>query len=69
MYFGTFIDVNGDTLDTVHFPPAAKAFPFYGKGVYRIIGKLSVSYGYFSLEVEQQHKLPFADDVRLIDVD
>ncbi|MEN9700055.1 MAG: hypothetical protein RLZZ301_1253 [Bacteroidota bacterium] len=69
MYFGTFIDVNGDTLDTVHFPSAAKAYPFYGKGVYRIIGKLSVSYDYFSLEVEQQHKLPFADDVRLIDVD
>jgi len=31
MNFGTFVDVNGDFFDTVHFAPSLKAYPFNGK--------------------------------------
>ena len=31
MYFGTFLDRKGDFIDTVHFPPIAKKYPFTGK--------------------------------------
>jgi hypothetical protein len=32
MFFGTFLDRDGDFIDTVHFPPVATKFPFRGKG-------------------------------------
>lgn len=65
MYFGTFLDPFGDLLDTVHFPQIVARFPFYGKGVYRITGKITEEFSYFTLEVATLEKLPFAEDVRL----
>jgi DNA polymerase-3 subunit alpha len=64
MYFGTFIDSNGDILDTVHFPEIARRFPFYGKGIYRITGIISEEFGYFTIEVGQMEKQHFMEDVR-----
>ena len=64
MNFGTFIDYNGDTLDTVHFPEAVRKYPFVGKGIYRMKGRVTEEFGYYSLEVGQMEKLPFVDDVR-----
>jgi DNA polymerase-3 subunit alpha len=51
MYFGTFIDREGLWLDTVHFPPSAKAFPFNGPGTYYIKGKVVEEYDFLSIEV------------------
>ncbi|MFM7005723.1 MAG: DNA polymerase III subunit alpha [Flavobacteriales bacterium] len=65
MSFGTFLDPSGDFIDTVHFPEIATNFPFYGKGIYHIRGKITEEYAYFTLEVSYQEKLPFAEDVRL----
>lgn len=64
MYFGTFIDRNGDILDTVHFPEVSKKYPFYGKGVYRISGVVSEEFGYYSIEVGEMEKQHFMEDVR-----
>jgi DNA polymerase III alpha subunit len=67
MYFGTFIDRNGDILDTVHFPEVSKKYPFYGKGIYRITGVISEEFGYYTVEVGEMEKQHFMEDVRFSD--
>ena len=64
MYFGNFLDVNGDFLDTVHFPPVAAAFPFRGRGVYRIEGKVTEEFDCVNIEVESMEKLAIVEDPR-----
>lgn len=69
MYFGTFIDILGDTIDTVHFPEFARKFPFQGKGIYLLKGVITESFDYHSLEVGEMHKMRWMDDVRYRDID
>jgi DNA polymerase-3 subunit alpha len=57
MYFGTFLDINGYWIDTVHFPPSAAAYPFRGKGCYLLEGKVVEEFGFFSIEVDKMKKL------------
>lgn len=64
MHFGTFFDRNGMFFDTVHFPPVVKKFPFRGKGVYLLSGKVVEEFGFASLEVEKMEKLPMKKDPR-----
>src|SRR5690606_11948327 len=40
MKFGTFLDVNGDFFDTVHFSKSLKTYPLRGNGIYLIEGKV-----------------------------
>lgn len=61
MHFGTFIDLDGKWIDTVHFPPVAKAFPFTGPGCYHITGKLTEEYDFTSIEVEYMKRLPMVN--------
>jgi DNA polymerase-3 subunit alpha len=65
MNFGTFQDYAGSVFDTVHFPPSVKAYPFRGRGIYQLRGKVTQEFGYYSLEVMQQIKLKEVDDRRL----
>ncbi|MFN5441086.1 MAG: hypothetical protein ACK5AR_04460, partial [Flavobacteriia bacterium] len=65
MNFGTFLDPNGDFLDTVHFPQVVVDYPFYGKGIYRIEGRIASEYSYITLEVNALTKLAFKEDVRI----
>ncbi len=58
MYFGTFLDLQGYWIDTVHFPPSAKAFPFSGPGCYRLIGKVGSEFDFIYIEVSHQYRLP-----------
>lgn len=51
MSFGTFLDENGDWLDTVHFPESRNRFPFQGGGFYRITGKVVEEFDVYSVEV------------------
>ena len=67
MYFGTFLDREGYFIDTTHFPPVAEKFPFRGKGIYRITGKVVEEFGFYSLEVTALEKLPFIDDPRYVE--
>lgn len=64
MLFGHFYDPKGDLLDTVHFPPAAKRFPFHGIGVYELYGKVTEEFGYFTLEVNAMRRVNYIPDVR-----
>lgn len=67
MYFGTFIDVKGNPIDTVHFPIIAKKYPFRGRGVYRITGKVTQEFDCVSIEVSEMEKLAIIQDPRYAD--
>jgi DNA polymerase-3 subunit alpha len=58
MYFGTFIDQNGDWIDTIIFPPVAMKYPFTGPGSYVLHGKVMEEFGYLSLEIIWQKRIP-----------
>jgi DNA polymerase-3 subunit alpha len=64
MYFGTFLDRDGDFLDTVHFPPIATKYPFRGKGIYKIIGKVMVEFDCVTIEVSKLERLAIVEDPR-----
>ena len=64
MYFGTFLDRDGDFIDTVHFPPAAIKYPFRGKGIYAIIGKVLEEFDCINIEVSSMHRLAIIEDPR-----
>ena len=58
MWFGSFLDVEGNFFDTVHFPNTTKEYPFTGAGCYLIYGKVVEEYGFASIEVLKFAKLP-----------
>ena len=64
MHFGTFLDQDGEWVDTVHFPPVAKAYPFRGKGIYTFTGTVMEEFGVLSVEVESMKKEPYIPDPR-----
>lgn len=57
MHFGTWLDLDGRWLDTVHFPPSVKSYPFTGDGCYVITGKVSEEFEFVSIEVEKMQRL------------
>ncbi|WP_231582722.1 DNA polymerase III subunit alpha [Pedobacter sp. BMA] len=57
MWFGTFIDDQGDFFDTTHFPNTTPLYPFKGKGCYLILGKVVEDFGFPSIEVLKFAKL------------
>lgn len=67
MSFGTFIDREGNWVDTVHFPPSLAKYPFRGKGIYRIKGLVVNEFDFLSLEVNELEKVPFISDPRYTD--
>lgn len=67
MHFGTFIDYNGDFIDTVHFPQVAYKYPFRGRSVYRIFGKVIEEFDCINIEVKTMERLPMIEDPRYSD--
>jgi DNA polymerase-3 subunit alpha len=67
MYFGTFLDIKGEWLDTVHFPPSAKQFPFSGPGCYVMKGKATEEYDFVTLEVSEMRRMPMIDPEKIIE--
>ncbi|HHC78327.1 MAG TPA: DNA polymerase III subunit alpha, partial [Flavobacteriia bacterium] len=57
MHFGTFLDRDGDFIDTVHFPPVAAKYPFRGRGVYMITGKVVEEFNCITIEVNAMYRL------------
>jgi DNA polymerase-3 subunit alpha len=57
MYFGTFIDSNGDWVDSVHFPDTAQKYRLTGRGYYHMKGKVVEEFSVYSLEVSWLKKL------------
>ncbi|KPM48103.1 DNA polymerase III subunit alpha [Jiulongibacter sediminis] len=64
MQFGTFLDRTGHWIDTVHFPPVVKRFPFRGKGVYKLTGNVVAEFDFLCLEVSEMRKLDYLPDAR-----
>ncbi|WP_225036687.1 DNA polymerase III subunit alpha [Winogradskyella sp. SM1960] len=64
MHFGTFLDRDGDFLDTVHFPPIAAKYPFRGKGIYSIIGRVMLEFDCVTIEVSKMERLAIIEDPR-----
>lgn len=62
MWFGTFIDREGNFFDTTHFPNSSPVYPFRGKGCYLILGKVVLDFGVPSIEVIKFAKLPIKDN-------
>lgn len=58
MWFGNFLDVEGNAFDTVHFPNKTPFYPFRCAGCYLILGKVVEEFGFASLEVIKFAKLP-----------
>jgi len=64
MFFGTFMDLNGQFFDSVHFPLIAQKYKFKGLGVYLIRGKVSSDFGHLTLEAQYLMKVPYGKLVK-----
>jgi DNA polymerase-3 subunit alpha len=67
MFFGTFLDRQGEFIDTVHFPPVAKQFPVSGWGLFKITGRVMEEFGAITIEVESIIRMKLRSDPRLDD--
>lgn len=61
MRFGTWLDDEGQFFDSVHFPNSLEKYPFRGKGMYRIKGKIVEDFGFPSIEVYSMYKESIID--------
>lgn len=64
MYFGTWVDVNGDYFDTAHFPDCLERYPFQGGGCYLLLGTVEVDFHFPTITVMKMAKMPFIPDPR-----
>ncbi|MCB0547108.1 MAG: DNA polymerase III subunit alpha [Phaeodactylibacter sp.] len=64
MAFGCWLGQDGHFFDTTHFPEFLKAFPFRGKGIYKIEGKVVEEFGFPSMEVLRMERLAYRRDER-----
>jgi DNA polymerase-3 subunit alpha len=64
MFFGTFVDMFGNHIDTVHFPQTAEKYPFKGRGVYALTGTVVSEFDCVSIEIEKMEKLSIIQDSR-----
>ncbi len=64
MCFGTFVDIKGTAIDTVHFPKIAQKYPFRGIGVYKITGKVTEEFDCITINVSEMEKLAIVQDPR-----
>jgi DNA polymerase-3 subunit alpha/error-prone DNA polymerase len=64
MYFGTWIDHEGEYFDTAHFTDSLKKYPFQGGGCYLLLGTVGVDYHFPTVTVIKMAKMPFVPDPR-----
>lgn len=64
MYFGTWIDAEGEYFDTAHFPDSLAKYPFQGGGCYLLLGAVEVDYHFPTITVIKMAKMPFIPDPR-----
>lgn len=64
MQFGTWLDYEGYFIDTTHFPPVAAQYPFRGRGIYELTGKVVEEFDFLSMELISMRKLPYVHDPR-----
>lgn len=64
MYFGTWIDADGEFFDTAHFTDSLAKYPFQGGGCYLLLGSVEVDYHFPTITVTKMAKMPFIPDPR-----
>ncbi len=64
MYFGTWIDAEGEYFDTAHFPDSLKKFPFKEGGIYLLLGTVEVDYHFPTITIIKMAKMPLIADPR-----
>lgn len=64
MYFGTWVDANGDYFDTAHFPDCLERYPFQGGGCYLLLGTVEVDFHFPTITITKMAKMPFIPDPR-----
>lgn len=64
MCFGNFLDREGQHIDTTLFPRVLEKYPFRGRAVYKIVGKLVDDYGHISIETISMKKINYTEDPR-----
>lgn len=64
MYFGTWIDCEGDYFDTAHFANTLKKYPFKGGGCYLLLGRVEVDFHFPTIVISKMEKMPFRQDPR-----
>ncbi len=69
MYFGNFIDAEGEFVDTAHFPVVGKDnMGWRGQGIYHIQGRVIEEMGVYNIEVDGMKKIAYQDDPRYADL-
>lgn len=69
MYFGTWIDAEGEMFDTAHFTNTLKQYPFQGGGCYLLLGTVEVDYHFPTVTIVKMAKMPFIPDPRFSNSD
>lgn len=64
MYFGTWIDAEGEYFDTAHFPDSLSKFPFKEGGIYLLLGTVEVDYHFPTVTITKMAKMPLIADPR-----
>ncbi|RXJ44353.1 DNA polymerase III subunit alpha [Gelidibacter gilvus] len=64
MRLSTFIDVNGDYFDAVHFTDVVDKYPVNGLGVYACFGKITDRFDFYSMNIVWSNKLTILSDPR-----
>ena len=64
MFFGTWIDAEGNFFDTAHFPDNLQQYPFQGGGCYLLLGMVEVDFHFPTITVLKMAKMPFIPDPR-----
>lgn len=64
MYFGTWIDDEGEYFDTTHFPDNLSQYPFQGGGCYLLLGTVEVDFHFPTITILKMAKMPFIPDPR-----
>lgn len=64
MYFGTWIDAEGQYFDTAHFSDSLRKFPFKEGGIYLLLGTVEVDYHFPTLTISKMAKMPLIADPR-----
>lgn len=64
MQFATFIDADGETFDSIHFPQSLRKYPLSGRGFYLLKGKVIEEFGVFNIEVSTAERLEIKGDAR-----
>lgn len=64
MYFGTWIDAEGQYFDTAHFPDSLRKFPFKEGGIYLLLGTVEVDYHFPTVTITKMAKMPLIADSR-----